>query len=267
MVSIVWSVIAISTGLLVYLLPPVLGPTLPMDLRQRVGDFYYAQAMRSFRQVAFVRRVLGGYELLPISVDDEQKLAQVTLDSGMLSSDKKLPFKDPDSRIKRLHQKPVALAIEEAPAAIDAELAELGYWLRQHETKRGLEQSGKINPYLPMSKGLRLVDPLDFVNLVSKNVEPENVETTKQLTEKRFEEYGRDIGMAETIGTLTGFGVGIGAIAAVQYFKTEIMDAGGGGASQPTTPVPMGQVVPAMDLSHIQITMTQMTMDVLTVIA
>lgn len=261
MVSIVWSVIALSLGALVYLLPPMLGPSLPMGLRQKVGNFYYGHAMRSFRQVAFVRRILGGYELLPISVDDEQKLAQVTLDSGIISSDKKLPFKDPDNRIKRLFSKPVALVIEDVPAAIDAELSEMGYWLRQHETKRGLEQNGTINPYVPMSKGLRIIDPLDTLSLVSKDVEPENVETTKQLTEKRFEEYGSNLGMAETVGTLTGFGVGIGAVAAIQYFKQQILDSGGGGGSGPTTNVPMGQIIPAIDVSHIQ-----MPMEILTVI-
>lgn len=215
--------------------------------------------MRSFRQVAFVRRILGGYELLPISVDDEQKLAQVTLDSGLISSDKKLPFKDPDNRIKRLYSKPVSLVIEDVPAAIDAELAELGYWTRQHETKRGLEKDGKVNPYMPVSEGLRVIDPLDILSLVSKNVEPENVETTKQLTEKRFDEYGSDIGMAETVGTLTGFGVGIGAVAAIQYFKTEILDSTGGGTSGPTTNVPLGQIVPAIDVSHLQMPMEIIT--------
>lgn len=247
MVSILWGVIALSLGILVYLLPATFAPLLPIDLREKIGDFYYRNAMRSFRQVAIVRRTLGGVELIPISVDDEQKLAKATLSSGMLSDDKKLPFKDPDNRIKRLYQKPAAVVCEAVPAAIDAELAELGYWVRQHATSTGLERDGKINPYVRVTDGLRVVDPVDILGLVTKDVEPENIETATELTKRRFDKYGSKIGAAETVATLMGFGAGVGGVGLLTYLNQKILD--GGGAGKPTNPLPpVGTVLPPVDV-------------------
>lgn len=265
MVSIVWAAIAASSGLLVYLLPPVLAPLLPLDVRERIGLFYYKQSLRSFEQVAFVRRVIGGYELLPIAVDDEQKLAQVTLSSGIVSDDKTMRFSDPDGRIGRLFSKPVALVFEDVPAAIDAEVSELAYWVNQKITDEGLEhtelaeakrdgdfsqhvETSVIDPYVSVATRLRAVDPMDALSLVCKDVDPENIETTKQLTKKRFEKYGQRVGMAETIATAIGFAFGMGGVAAMRYFNQNIMDNAGGGGG-PSPPIPMGQVLPpAVDL-------------------
>lgn len=259
MVSIVWAAIAASLGLLVYLLPPVLARGLPGELQESIGDFYYRQSLRSFESVAFVKRVIGGYELLPIAVDDEQKHAQVTLSSGVVSDDKTLPFDDPDGRIGRLFAKPIALVYEGVPAAIDAELAELAHWTNQKATDEGIEhetttvkthdetgtarevETKVIDPYVEVPTALRAADPLDALSLVCKDVEPENIETTKQLTRERFAKYGSRIGMMEML-TFTGFAIGLGGVAAVEYMRSEILDRGPGGGSVNTGLPPLGQV-------------------------
>lgn len=254
MVSIMWSVIALSLGLLVYLLPPMLAPMLPMHLREAIGDYYYRQAARSYRQLAIVRRLLSGYELLPIAVDDEQRLAEVTLSSGMVSDDKKLPFKDPDDRISRLYQKPVAVVSEILPAAVDAELAELGHWVTKADDERGLESTREgadgreqtvVNPYVEVDSGLRVSDPMDVTSLVTKGVEPENVESAKQYTKERFREYGDNVGIVEGLATMTGFAFGIGGVAVLQYVKDRLLSNGGGGTGGGATgwTPPMGQVM------------------------
>jgi hypothetical protein len=238
MVSIVWALIAISSGFLAYLIPAAAGQALPIDLRYRVGTFYYKLSARAFGQFAFVRRILGGYELHPIQVDDEHKTAQVTLASGMISDDQILPFKDPADAVSRLYSKPVTLLVEEVPAALDAELSELGYWTQEHDFERGLVQEHdgdtKIDPYVRMSDGLRLVDPVDSLSLVTKNVAPENIQTAKELTRRRFDEYGSKVDAVQMLSLFTGFAVGVGGVAVVQYMKSNVIESGGGtGGSSP----------------------------------
>lgn len=262
MVSLLWGVIAASLGLLVYLVPPVLGPVLPAGWRERIGDFYYKQSLRSFEAVAFVRRLLGGYELLPIGVNDEQKLAQVVLSSGIVSDDKTMPFNDPDGRIARLWTKQIAVVFEDVPAAIDAELAEVAHWYNRKtidgdvtQPTDGARADGggeveqvAVDPYIPVPNVLRAVDPMDALSLVTKGVEPENIETTKQLTIERRSGYKSAIGMTEVM-TFTGFAFGLGGIAAVEYFRKEILDkggGGGGGGAQP--PIPLGQLGVHIDM-------------------
>lgn len=243
MVSLLWSIIALSSGVLVFCVMPILGNLLDVDRRQRVGRFYSGLAMKSYGQLAFVDRVLGGYDMLPIGVDDERKMAEVTVDSGMISDDKKLPFKDPDDRIKRLHDKPVAVLIEDIPAAIDAELAELGYWVREHSLDNGLEQHAangqiQVDPYVEMDNTLRVANPRDAFALVGKSVEPETIETAKQLTKKRFSEYSGNIGAAEMTATFMGFAVGAGGMAVLSYLRQGILSDGGGGGA-PSSPIPL----------------------------
>lgn len=252
MVSILWGTIALSSGLLLYLAPPALAPLLPMEWRLKIGHYYFGQCSKSFRNLAFVRRLLSGYELHPIGVDDEQRLAQVTLSSGIISDDKKLPFKDPDDRISRLYQKPTAVVPEILPAAVDAELAEMAHWVQQKELNEGLHRDGRVDPYVRVKDSLRLVDPMDVINLVGKDVEPENVETCTQLTKQRFEKYNANIGLAETLGTLTGFAFGVGAVAGIQYLQQNLLDGGGGGASAPVE-IPMGLAIPPLPVTVVDV--------------
>lgn len=255
MVSILWGVIAFSLGLLIYLIPAVVAQTLPVEDRRRVGLYYYKNSLKSYRQVAFVRRQLAGFELLPITVDDEQRLAKVTLSSGLISDDKELPFKDPASCIGRLFNKPIAIVPETIPAAVDAKLSEIGYWRERQilneggERKIGEDEHGnplfEVNPWVKVGTGLRIVDPIDIRSLVAKDVQPENVKTTEEMTKARFREYGQKVGLAETAGLMTGFAFGIGGVAVLSYIRNRILDGGGG--STPTNPLPPmggGVIVP-----------------------
>lgn len=232
MPDVVWSMIALSLGFTIYIAPAAFGVMLPVESREKLGNFYYGMAMKSFRQVAIVRRLIGGLAMLPIYIDDRQKVAQVTLSSGLISDDQNLPFKDPDNRILRLFDKPLTVLVEEIPAALDAELSEIGYWVREHDTERGLFVDGKINPYFKMDSKLRIVDPIDALEVIPNNVHPENIETAEELTKQRFQKYGSRIGAAETIGTLMGFAFGVGAVAAIAYLRQNTLD--GSTSSDPT---------------------------------
>jgi len=214
MVSVVWSLLMLCTGLLAYLLSAFLAPIAPAGLQQQLARYHSSLSMRAYQQAALVRRTLGHYEMLPMTVNDEEKLAQVTLDSGLISDDEQLEFADPDNRLLRLHKKPLALVYEGIPATIDAELAEIGHWWRETETERGLydPDTEKVNPYIPMSDRLRVVDPADIATMVSKSIQPENIKTARLLTKERFSEYGSAVGMAETVGVITGFAVGAGGV-------------------------------------------------------
>lgn len=224
--------IAITSGLGVYLVAiPFTSFFLPPALRKTIGDFYASNAARLLEQFTYVRRVLSGYDILTIDVDAEKKLLEVTLEGTTLpgKADKTFRFSNPDDRIKRLFKKPVALAYEQVPAAIDAELAEVGHWVREKDTEEGLNQGEKVDPYVPMPDGLHIADPLDAYELIPNSVTPENITTTERLTERRFEKYGTPIGLREGISTAIGFAVGSGVVMFVDYFKKTLLHDSGSG--------------------------------------
>lgn len=259
--SIVWVLIAFSLGLLIYMAVPIVAMSAPIKIRKKVGNFYLQMAARALKQFAFVRRVLSGYDVKPISVDDEQKLLKNTLSSNTLGDDEEYRFKDPDNRIKRLFNKPVAMAYEEVPAAIDPELAEIGKAAQRKQDNEGLQSGdpseGKdavtVDPYITIPSSLQLVDPIDVFNLVPNSVNPENVKTTEQLTKKRFEKYGSRIDAMQLMSGVTGFLLGIGGAVGAAYVKTNLLDggpSGGGDISNPIGSFPLGSINP-MDMMPI----------------
>lgn len=236
MVSIMTAAIAASAGFMIYLAIPVLVMNAGPSLRQRVGTFYFKLAARSLKQFTFVRRVLSGYDVLPISVDNEQKLLQVTLSSSTIGSSDKFRFADPDNRIKRLYNKPVAVAFELVPAAIDATISEWGYWAQEKKNNEGFWSADymkepdavEVDPYIEASDDLRLVDPIDAHAIVSNDVDAENIKTAEKKTKKRFEKYKGGIGLAQTMRVAIGFAIGAGGFVGIQYFNEEVMGSGGG---------------------------------------
>lgn len=249
MVSLLWSTFSLVLGFGVYFLVPFSVMGASVKWRQKVGRPYLKMASRCFKQWTFLRRVLSGYDVIPISVDDEQKLLKAKLGGGTLGDDNEYLFNDPDGRIKRLFNKPVALAYERVPAAIDAELAEIGYWVRQHEINSGIivddgsdGSTPVVDPYVPMADSLRLVDPIDVFEIVTNDISPENIKTVEALTRERYAEYGPKIGLTETLATLMGFGTAGVAMAIAAYVKQRILrgsGGGGGGISNPVESFPM----------------------------
>jgi len=87
---------------------PVLGNSLPTLYQRKIGQWCYRSAMRGYGEIALVWRELGGPELKPLKVDDEEGVARVILSSGTLGDDKTLSFEDIDRRLHRLHGRPLA---------------------------------------------------------------------------------------------------------------------------------------------------------------
>jgi hypothetical protein len=231
--------VAFSLGLLGYLLPAAVAPLFGVEVQRSIGQHYYKQGARSFRQFAFVRRALSGVELKPISVQADRRLAEVTLSSAMVGENHTLPFEDPAGRIGRLYNKPVAIVCEALPAATDPELAELGHWTHHKEMADGLDDGEIVDPHIGVSNEVRVSDPMDTLYLAGKSIEPENVKTAFELTRKRFEQYGSQLGMAETLGTLTGFAMGLGGVAGIRYLQNQVLDGAGGGGGVTAPPVPL----------------------------
>lgn len=251
MVSLTIAMFALVLGLFCYVLAAFGAAMAPVETRSRVMDFYASLAMRSYQRLAIVQRAMGQWELLPFDLDDEQRLAKVTLSSGMLGDDQELPFRDPADRVGRLYKRPFAMLPEVLPAAVDAELAEMGHWLRANDQRRDLgnEQGAtKVQPYITVGTGLRLSAPIEAAYAAGNAVEPEWVQTVKDLTRMRFAKYGGDIGLAETAGIIMGFMVGAGGVVGIRYVQDSIIGGGGGGAGVNVPEVPMGIVGGVVDL-------------------
>jgi len=224
--------IVASLGVLAYIGLPFVVMNAPVPIRKKVGTFYLKNGVKSLKQFTLVRRVLSGYDIKPIQVDDEQKLLQVTLTSSTLGEDTTYRFADPDNRIKRLWNKPVGLNFEKIPAAVDAELSEWGYWAREKQNSEGLiaedGDSQRVDPYLEVDSRLRLVDPIDAFEIVANDVDAENIKTAEKITEKRYEKYGEGIGLGQTVRAMMAYGVGVGGVMAVQYLNEKVIGGGGG---------------------------------------
>lgn len=233
MVSLVTAVLSLTFGLMLYFLVPALANVAPVEVRQTVGTFYLKLGAKSLKQFTFVRRVLSGYDILPISVDDEQKLLQVTLSGSTLGEDNEYRFSDPDNRIGRLFNKPIAIAFERVPAALDAELAEWGHHIAEKEQNEGLVATDggetRVDPYVEADDTLRLVDPVDVFNLVSNDVDSENIKTAEKITKKRYEKYSSGVDLAQTLRVLMSFAVGAGGVMVMHYINSEMIGDSGGG--------------------------------------
>lgn len=245
MVSVVWVSVAFFGGILIYIGSAALGPALALDLRLWLGRFHYQQWMRAYGKCAIVWRLLGGPSIKPVDVDDETKSAEVVLDSGTLSDDQSLPFRDPDSRIYRLHKKPLAIIPEAMPSAVDAELAEVAHWREQKRKDEGIVHQTdagetRVDPFIDISSGLRAAHPLDAMHMAVKSTEPEFVKTAKMMTQAKYEKYGSGIGAKETASVLVSFAVGAGVVMGAVYLRTEVMASDGGSGG--TVDFPPGMV-------------------------
>jgi len=231
MVSITTAILACVFGFMLYFLIPVATIAAPVEIRQTVGTFYLKLGSKALKQFTFVRRVLSGYDIIPIDVDDEQKLLEAKLSGSTLGENTNHRFGDPDNRIGRLFSKPVALTDELIPAVVDAELAEWGHWIREKQEHDGLLADGgeraRVDPYVEAESALRLVDPRDFHAAVANDIDSERIKTAEKKTKQRFEKYNPGVDIAQTLRVLLGFAVGGGAIIVMHYVNSEFMGSGG----------------------------------------
>jgi len=243
--------IAASLGILVYILIAMLAFVAPITVREQIGKFYLKLGARCLKQFTFVRRVLSGYDVHVIEVDEEQKLLTVTLSSPLLGDDNEYRYQDPDNRVMRLFNKPVSINFELVPAAVDAELAEAGHHVREKKTDEGLWEGDHeenpddvvVDPCVEMTDEVRLIDPMDVFNLVANDVDPEDIKTAEKKTLKRFEKYGASFDPVQFVSGAMGFAIGIGGVMALQYFQQEIIKGGSSGdVSSPEIPIQMGQL-------------------------
>lgn len=231
MASLMWATIAFSMGFLVYLVVPVAGSALAPATRARLARWYYGMTARAIGKPAIIERSVGGYSLLEWSRDDEKEAGKVVLDDSMLGDEKALFFSDTDNRLKRWHQKPLAVLHEEVPAVLDAELAVLGKRWRQHR-RAGEHRDGQaINPYFEVPAVSSVVSLSNAKELILNGSEPSDPATMEDFTRKRFEKYRSMVGAVEVISAALMAGVGFGLVAAGAYVRQNLLHGGGGGPS------------------------------------
>jgi hypothetical protein len=246
--SVVGAVLAFSTGLLAFLLLPTVAQSLPRLYQLKIGQWCYSSAMRSYGEIAIVWRELGGPELKPLKVDDEEGVARVILSSGTLGDDKDLAFEDIDRRLHRLHGRPLAVVPEIMPVAVDAEMAEMGHWFDQKGSAGEFDAGAdRVDPYLPMSDQLRAAHPFDTAHLAPASIGPQQIQTAKDMMEAAYSKYGGGVGAVESAATLIAFAGGAGVVAGLFYVRDQVVAGGGdvGGLGNQTVGIP-AQVDPAL---------------------
>lgn len=240
MVSVTWAFVAFMGGLAMPLVIPLLGQVVALDLRQKISQQCFSWAEAVLGPTAIMWRKLGRPTLKSIEIDDEREVAEVTQSSGTLSDDQKHPFRDPADAKQTLFSKVVTVVPEGIPAAVDAEMAEIGYWYDRHAQRGDLQKDGQIDPMVRMDTRSRAVDPHDVVAHLDESVTSEDIKTTERHTRARFEKYGGGPSAKEAGVMLVSFGVGAGVVMGAVYVRQQILGgggtAGGGGITEELPP-------------------------------
>lgn len=246
MVSFNLLIISAGMGLICFVaLPWMIAPMLGEKWQVKVGRFYFWQSMMSYWNGQLVRRLMTGYDLASASHDPEMMADKVKINGEYQHR------RDEVDMMSRLHNKPFGISFERLPVIVDVAFVELCQWHDKHTSNdRHLESETirtdggvhnrvrGVNPYFEVSKGLRLVDPSNAIDLISGSAKPDDGETAKEFTKKSQEGFRSQIGAAETLGVILGFGAGMGGMLLADKI---VGSSGGGGGTLP--PIPAGAIV------------------------
>lgn len=214
-------------GVLAYIALPIIAGGMSAPVRRRVGKFYGDLGVKCLHQMVLVQKIVGGYELKQIEVDQEKKLLKTTLKSPLLGDDKDVKFNDPDARVKRLWNKHLTVIHEEIPSGISPELIEWMYWFRVHDEEHGTQSEGEVKPYMTAENTMRVVEPAQMKSGVSSGTQPKTIKTVVQLTKERMRKYGEGLGMKQAARIIFGFIAGAGVVYGGLYIKNEVIGGGG----------------------------------------
>lgn len=224
-----WGVVALLTGLVAYLGGALLaGPSLPHDLRQRLGRFYIAQAMMAAGRLLLVARKNGSdLDLTKSSFDATYGQEKASLGGETQR------FEDPDGSMSRLAKRPFGIANESDGTITTPRDIEIG----EHEARKVensdhkfVDESGQryFSPHVEVPQQERLVKPATGTAIVGGNADASAIEIVIEYVKKAQMGFN-EMSMKQAGALLTAYGGSAGLIWLL------LSQSGGGGAMSGVT--------------------------------
>lgn len=195
MSTILYALSFFGIGLLIFLAGPLMIATsLDRERRTKLANWYFDQAMASYRRATLVERKLAGYDLVPTSFDGERRREKVTVDGETHYID------DPLNYMSRLRKKPFGIVKEGRPIYVHPDLAEAGECIKERDERgdREFHVEGETKPrfsrHVRVPDGIRLVDWSKLRTVFTGDGNSQDPEKVDEYVEKSQAGYkSRDI--------------------------------------------------------------------------
>lgn len=219
----IWGLVCFLLGLVGYLAVPILvGPSLPLQPRQKMGRLYVGQAMTAAGRALLVARKNGSdLQLEASGFDSTHGQEEVSLGGDTQRYD------DPDDSMSRLAKRPFGLA-NEADGVIttprDIELGEMEKKKVEDSEHMFIDESGEryYQPHTHVPAGERLVKPPTGGAIVGGSADASAIDLIIEYVKKAQAGFD-EMSLKQAGAILTAYGVGAGVVWLM------VTQGGGGG--------------------------------------
>jgi hypothetical protein len=217
---ILYMLITFVVGVLIFFVPSLLIPYIPIKQRLKVANFYYRLATRFYDRLLFLQRKHGSLALYPSQFD--QQLQSEWIKLGKKS---KAHFEDVYGCIGYLNEKPVLFADERTNCLFNPPLADVA--TRFKEMVYDKKHIHVFDPttddpltafcsYVAVPNSFSLVNLRNWISLVPGSASPFLCSTTDEYVRLSQQKYHRNKSI-EAMVALTFFAAGFVAVVGVLY--------------------------------------------------
>lgn len=232
----IWLILGILTGLLVFLMPALVGDRLPIELRKKLSNIYYDMSMRFFGSVIFCTRKHGGVVQYSSKYDEEKSAEMIYFGKS------EAYFDDPFGAVHHLFHRPCMFVHESISMVFDPRLSMIGEQVQKmvregkHEKEFILKSTGETFKaycgYVLVPKVLSLVSLKSALAVVPGGADPLLASTTKKFIELSQAGY-KKVPLMELTLAIVFFIVGYGLSAITVYYLDKNPIPGGIGINLP----------------------------------
>lgn len=224
----IWATVFLLTGIVGYLATPVIAaPSLPHQLRQRIGRLYIAQAMAAFGRALLIARKNGSDLALEASSFD----AKMGKEKASLGGEDQR-FGDPDESMSRLAKRSFGIANERDGVITtprDIEVGEFEKKKVEDSEHLFVDEAGEeyYTPHTQVPTDERLVKPPTGSAIIGGSADASAIETIVEFVKKAQAGFD-EMSMMQAGAILTCYLAGAGVV----WF---VMSQGGGGGGAVTS--------------------------------
>ena len=233
---IVWFILGLLVGLLIFLAPVLVGGFIPVELRTRLANIYYDISMRFFGRLIFCTRKHGGVVQYASTYDEEKSAEKVYFGKSEAF------FDDPFGAVNFLYHKPCMFVHESISMVFDPRLSIIGQQVQKmvregnHQKKFVLKTTGEsfvaYCGYIVVPLGNSIIDLKAALSIIPGGADPLLASTTKKFIELSQAGY-KNIPLVELTLGIIFFIVGYGLSALTVYYLDKNPVPGGIGINLP----------------------------------
>jgi len=216
----IWFLLGLMVGLLLFLFPLLIGDKLPFALRTRLANIYYDISMRLFGRLVFCTRKHGGVVQYSSGYDEAKSAEKIYFGKN------EAYFDDPFGAVHHLYHRPCMFVHESISCIYDPRLSVIGERIQKmvRAGKHQQEFSDKDGKsfvaycgYVFVPKVLNLINLKSALAVIPGGADPLLASTTKKFIELSQKGYQKVPFMELGIGILF-FIAGYGLSALTVYY-------------------------------------------------